>query len=113
MSAGDEDRRLVYSTDGGAQIPEKATRSRKAQANSGVPDDGVLRVFRERRRGSSVTVVTGLKEAELQTIGADLRRRCATGGTAKNGVVELQGDHRDAVIAYFKAQGRRVKSAGD
>jgi translation initiation factor 1 len=112
MTAGDEDRRLVYSTDAGRQAPEKVRTSRKSPAKNVVPDDGVVRVFRERRRGSSVTVVTGLKEAELHAIGADLRRRCATGGTAKNGIVELQGDRRDAVIAYFKALGRRIKSAG-
>jgi translation initiation factor 1 len=112
MTADGEDRRVVYSTDGGRQAPEKTRTSRTSGAKNVVPDDGVLRVFREKRRGSSVTVVTGLKDAELQAIGADLRRRCATGGTAKNGIVEVQGDHRDAVIAYFMALGRRVKSAG-
>jgi translation initiation factor 1 len=112
MTHAAEDRRLVYSTDGGSVVPEKTPSSRKKSTNSGIPDDGVVRVFREKRRGSSVTVVTGLKEAELQSVGSDLRRRCATGGTAKNGIVELQGDKREAVIAYFKALGRRVKIAG-
>jgi len=41
-----------------------------------------------------------------------LRRLCGTGGTTKNGVIELQGDHRDTVVAYFHARGRRVKRAG-
>lgn len=77
-----------------------------------LPDDGVVRVFRERRRASSVTVVTGLSVLELTRVSADLKRRCATGGTAKNGTLELQGDHRDAVIAYFEHEGRRVKRAG-
>lgn len=112
MTDAPEDRRLVYSTDGVSLVPEKMPTSRKTSAKSSVPDDGVIRVFREKRRGSSVTVVTGLKEAELHSIGSDLRRRCATGGTAKNGIVELQGDQRDAVTAYFKALGRRVKLAG-
>jgi translation initiation factor 1 len=112
MTQRDEDRRLVYSTDGGTQIREKTARAKNSQSTRRVPDDGVVRVFRERRRASAVTVVTGLTESELQAIGADLRRRCATGGTAKNGIVELQGDHRNAVIAYFEAAGRRVKSAG-
>jgi translation initiation factor 1 len=112
MTQRDEDRRLVYSTDGGRTVPEKPAPARPSSANRHVPDDGVVRVFRERRRASAVTVVTGLSKPELQAIGADLRRRCATGGTAKNGIVELQGDHRAAVIAYFEAAGRRVKSAG-
>src|ERR1700733_12993527 len=103
MTQAPEDRRLVYSTDGGAIVPEKAPPSRKSAAKSAIPDDGVVRVFREKRRGSPVPVVTGLKEAELQLVGTELRRRCAAGGTAKNGIVELQGDHRDAVVAYFKA----------
>jgi translation initiation factor 1 len=112
MTAPDENRRVVYSTDGGRHVAEKSPRVRASPSKRSVPDDGVVRVFRERRRASTVTVVTGLTEAELQATGADLRRRCATGGTAKNGIVELQGDHRAAVIAYFEAAGRRVKSAG-
>jgi translation initiation factor 1 len=112
MTAAHDDRRVVYSTDGGKQAAEKKSRPNKQQSVRSVPDDGVVRVFRERRRASAVTLVTGLTDAELQATGADLRRRCATGGTAKNGVVELQGDHRTAVIAYFEAAGRRVKSAG-
>jgi translation initiation factor 1 len=77
-----------------------------------LPDDGVVRVFRERRRASSVTVVTGVAQPDLERIGTELKRRCATGGTTKNGMVELQGDHRDAVIAFFEREGRRVKRAG-
>jgi translation initiation factor 1 len=77
-----------------------------------LPDDGVVRVFRERRRASSVTVVTGVAPADLERTGTELKRRCATGGTTKNGLVELQGDHRDAVIAFFEREGRRVKRAG-
>ncbi|HLJ83156.1 MAG TPA: hypothetical protein VKT51_03135 [Candidatus Eremiobacteraceae bacterium] len=84
-------------------VPEKYDR---------LPDDGVVRVFRERRRASSVTVVTGVAATDLERIGTELKRRCATGGTTKNGFVELQGDHRDAVIAFFEHEGRRVKRAG-
>jgi len=82
-----------------------------AQRNS-VPDDGVIRVFREKRRASAVTIVHGLAANEIDATGKELRRRCGTGGTTKNGVVELQGDHRNAVIAYFTERNRRVKKAG-
>jgi translation initiation factor 1 (eIF-1/SUI1) len=84
MTMPNDDRRVVYSTDGGRQALEKTPRAKIKQSKRSVPDDGVVRVFRERRRASAVTVVTGLTEPELQAIGADLRRRCATGGTAKN-----------------------------
>ncbi|MGA2392394.1 MAG: stress response translation initiation inhibitor YciH [Candidatus Lustribacter sp.] len=81
-------------------------------APPGVPNDGVIRVFREKRRASSVTVVHGVIPNEIDAAGKELRRRCGTGGTTKNGVIELQGDHRDAVIAYFTERNRRVKKAG-
>jgi len=110
--AGEQERRLVYSTDGGRHVEAVVRRPRPSIDKPRIPDDGVVRVFRERRRGSSVTIVTGLAAAELQTAGADLRRRCATGGTVKNGVLELQGDHRDSVIAYFERAGRKAKKAG-
>jgi len=77
-----------------------------------IPEDGVIRVFREKRRASSVTVLHGLLPNEIEATGKELRRLCGTGGTTKNGVVVLQGDHRDAVIAYFTERNRRVKKAG-
>ncbi|HET7815081.1 MAG TPA: hypothetical protein VFL13_11990 [Candidatus Baltobacteraceae bacterium] len=77
-----------------------------------VPDDGVVRVFRERRRASSVCVITGLLPRELDDTAKALKRLCGTGGTAKNGAIEIQGDHRDKIVAYFQAQGRQVKKAG-
>jgi translation initiation factor 1 len=77
-----------------------------------VPDDGIIRVMRERRRASAVCIVTGLSDRELADVAKALKRLCGTGGTAKNGVVEIQGDHRDTIIAFFQAQGRSVKKAG-
>lgn len=109
----DDDRRLVYSTDGSLPLP-KAPKRKVAPAPAGKapPDDGVVRVLREKRRASAVTVIHGLALAEIDALGKELRRMCGTGGTTKNGVVELQGDHRDAVVAYFLERGRRVKRAG-
>jgi translation initiation factor 1 len=77
-----------------------------------MPDDGVVRILRERRRAGTMTVVTGLAAHELDEIGKTLRRHCGTGGTAKNGVVELQGEHRERVAAWFAAAGRKTKLAG-
>ena len=72
----------------------------------------MVRVFRERRRASSVCVITGLRPPEIDDVAKALKRLCGTGGTAKNGVVEIQGDHRDKIVAYFQSQGRQVKKAG-
>ena len=77
-----------------------------------MPDDGVIRVGREKRRASSVTVIYGLEALELSEVASTLRKLCGTGGTTKNGIVELQGDHRDRIVAWFTEQKRRVKRAG-
>jgi translation initiation factor 1 len=110
-----DDRRLVYSTDGSLPLPRfdsKKDKRAKSDSKPSVPDDGVVRVGCEGRRGGSVTLVYGLEARELAAIGKELRRRCGTGGTAKNGNLELQGDHRDAVLAYFTERGRRTKRMG-
>ncbi len=77
-----------------------------------LPDDGVVRIMRVRRRASTVSVVTGLQPREIDAIAQTLKRHCGTGGTAKNGTVEIQGDHREKIAAWFAAQGRRAKLAG-
>lgn len=108
-----DERVLVYSTDGSLPLPKAAPRKpAPAAAKNAVPDDGTIRVFREKRRASHVTLVHGLLPNEIDGIGKELRRRCGTGGTTKNGIVELQGDHREAIVDYFTAHQRRVKKAG-
>jgi translation initiation factor 1 len=77
-----------------------------------IPDDGIVRVMRERRRAGTMTIVTGLPERELEETAKTLKRMCGCGGTAKNGVVEIQGDHRDKIVAHLEASGKRVKKAG-
>jgi translation initiation factor 1 len=106
-----DERVLVYSTDGSLPLPKPPAR-RPQPARGAPPDDGIVRVARERRRNSAVTLVHGLAPAELDTLAKELRRLCGTGGTAKNGIVELQGDHRDKIVAHFETLGRRVKRAG-
>jgi translation initiation factor 1 len=77
-----------------------------------MPDDGVIRVARERRRGGTMTLVFGLRADELDEHAKTLKRRCGSGGTVKNGVLEVQGDHRESIVAYFAALGRRALRAG-
>ncbi len=66
------------------------------------------------RGGKSVTLVTGLpgSDEDLKLLAADLKRRCGTGGTLKDGVIEIQGDHRDTLVALLRAKGLNVKRAG-
>jgi translation initiation factor 1 len=111
---------LVYSTDGGRMCPTcrrplaqcSCTKARPGAA----PSDGVVRVSRETkgRGGKAVTLVKGvpLGEAALAALGRELRTACGSGGTVKDGVIEVQGDHCDRVIALLKAQGHSVKRAG-
>lgn len=105
----DDDARLVYSTEGG-RVREPAG------GRSGVPSgpgDGVVRVSRTSsgRRGKTVTLVTGLPPGDLQAVAGELKRLCGSGGAVKDGVVEIQGDHRGRIIA--RLEGRyRVKAAG-
>jgi translation initiation factor 1 len=86
----------------------------KAAASN--PGDGIVRVSREtqRRGGKTVTVVRGLAldAAALVALGKRLRSACGAGGTVKDGVVEVQGDHADRVVALLTQDGWTVKRAG-
>ena len=109
--------RLVYSTVGGRVRPpdERPITPDRPAAKSVVPNDGVIRVFRERggRNGKVVTVVRGLPSgAALPALAADLKRLCGAGGTVKGGALEIQGDHRERLAERLREQGYPVKLAG-
>lgn len=76
----------------------------------------VVRVLRDAkgRGGKTVTVVKGisLSDNELQVLGKQLKTACGSGGTVKDGVIEIQGDHVDRVVAQLVAQGYKAKRAG-
>jgi translation initiation factor 1 len=76
----------------------------------------VVRVSRETkgRAGKGVTLVRGLAldNLALVTLGKQLKTACGSGGTVKDGVIEVQGDHCDKVIEVLKNQGFSVKRAG-
>ena len=111
---------LVYSTEGGRMCP--ACRKPLADcgckaAGAAVPrGDGVVRVSCETkgRGGKAVTVVRGLPldAAALAALGKRLRSACGAGGAVKDGVLEVQGDHRSRVVDDLKADGWTVKLAG-
>jgi translation initiation factor 1 len=106
--------RLVYSTDGGDRRDEKRAPPADQRRGPELPDDGVVRVFRDKggRRGKTVTVVRGLAAGDLAAVASDLKRHCGSGGSVKDGAVELQGDHREKVAARLESRGYRVKLAG-
>ena len=110
---------LVYSTELGRTCPDcrQAIAQCRCKAAAAVPaGDGIVRVSRETsgRKGKGVTVVRGLAldAAALADLGKRLRTACGTGGTTKDGVIELQGDQRDAVVAWLTKDGWTVKRAG-
>ncbi len=101
--------RLVYSTDGGRVKEEK-------QASSAPEGDGIVRLRLETkaRKGKGVTTVSGLQcsAEELKTLAKTLKQKCSTGGTVKDWVIEIQGDHRTTIKSHLEAQGHTVKLAG-
>ncbi len=105
--------RLVYSTDDGDRRNDRRAESPAGTRGPALPRDGVVRVFREKagRGGKTVTVVRGA-EADLEALARDLKRHCGTGGTVKGDAVEIQGDHRDKIVARLQSAGHRAKAAG-
>ena len=110
---------LVYSTQQGRMCPAcrrpvDGCTCRAAPAPAA--GDGIVRVSRETggRGGKTVTVVRGLAldAAALAELGRRLKAACGTGGTVKDGIIEIQGDHRDKVVALLEQDGRRVRRAG-
>ena len=108
---------LVYSTEGGRMCP--ACRRPVADCVCGKPaplpaGDGIVRVGRESRGGKVVTLARGLPldAAALAALGKTLRSACGAGGTVKEGVIELQGEHRDRVCEWLTQQGWKVKRVG-
>jgi len=78
--------------------------------------DGIVRVGRETkgRKGKGVTIVTGvpLASEELKALAGELKRKCGTGGTFKDGVIEIQGDHRDVLVEELRKRGYAAKKSG-
>ena len=117
--------RLVYSTGPGRLCPEcarptsecRCRRSKPAQPLApAAKGDGVVRVGRETkgRKGKGVTVISGVPLAgdALEELATRLKKRCGSGGTVAGNVIEIQGDHRDTLVAELARLGYTARRAG-
>ena len=130
VRSGGEDR-LVYSSEQGRICPacgrtESRCQCRGKSARARIKEreiaaearahDGIVRVGRSTkgRKGKTVSTVTGVPLAaeELRALAGDLKRCCGTGGALKDGVIEIQGDHRDTLVSELEKRGFKVKRAG-
>ena len=110
---------LVFSTLHGRMCPECARPVGLCVCRKKKPvpkGDGIVRVGRETkgRRGKCVTFVTGvpLDSDGLLLLAKQFKQRCGTGGTVKDGVIEIQGDHRDTLIGELSRLGYTVRKSG-
>ncbi|MCB1183129.1 translation initiation factor Sui1 [bacterium] len=111
--------RKVYSSEGGRLCPdcgEPADGCRCAATPAASRGSGRVRVGRETkgRRGKAVTVVSGLPlgAADLADLAKALKARCGAGGTVRDGVIEIQGDHRDTLVTELQSRGYDAKRSG-
>ncbi len=119
MGFSNDDKTLVYSTKSGRMCPDCRKAKKKcvcAKSKSVPTGDGVVRVGRETkgRKGKGVTIVSGvcLAPDALKSLAKELKKRCGTGGTLKQGVIEIQGDQRDILIPILQQKGFTVKKSG-
>lgn len=110
---------LVYSTDTGRICPDcgqPVALCRCKEPAARPAGDGVVRVSRETkgRGGKAVTLIKGLPmgDAELVALGKQLKAQCGTGGTVKEGVIEIQGDHVARIVQALTSKGLKAKAIG-
>jgi translation initiation factor 1 len=111
--------RLVYSTGMGTLCPNCRRAVRDCVCPKGTPGMAAptaVRVGRETkgRAGKGVTTVTGLplSPADLEALAARLKKRCGSGGTVREGVIEIQGEHRDTLVSELGKLGWPAKKSG-
>ncbi len=111
--------RIVYSTGVGTLCPNCRRAVRECVCPKGAPGAaqwGPVRVAREikGRAGKGVTTVTGLplSAAEIDVLATLLKKRCGSGGTVRDGVIEIQGEHRDTLVGELAKLGWAAKKSG-
>jgi translation initiation factor 1 len=111
--------RIVYSTGIGTLCPNCRRAVRECVCPKGVPGaakPSAVRVARETqgRAGKGVTTIRGLplSLSDLEALATKLKKRCGSGGTVREGVIEIQGDHRDVIVAELIKAGWQAKRSG-
>jgi translation initiation factor 1 len=111
--------RIIYSTGIGNLCPNCRRPVRDCVCPKGAPGaakPAAVRVGREikGRAGKGVTTVTGLplSLSDIASLAAKLKQRCGSGGSVRGGVIEIQGDHRDAIVADLTKLGWAAKKSG-
>ena len=109
----------VYSTEHGKMCPDCGEPFAQCvcRPKESIPKgDGVVRVSRETkgRKGKGMTLITGipLNRDRLLDLAKELKQTCGSGGTVKEGVIEIQGDHRDTLMELLREKGYHVKCSG-
>ena len=102
------DSKLVYSTEWTNGKPPTTQPSNAGSA------DGILRVRRETqgRKGAAVITIQGVAETEQKALASQLKKKCGSGGAIKQGIIEIQGEKLDQVMALLQASGYQVKKIG-
>ena len=110
----EKDVKLVYSTDRIVPRKKKQRDTGVSVARSAVLPGVVIRLDRKGRGGKSMTVVDGLclPKDELEVLLKRVKSSLGTGGTCKESALEIQGDHRDALMGMLEAAGYRPKKSG-
>ncbi len=109
---------LVYSTESGTMYPgcNKPAQQCASKKQQSIPRDGIVRLMRETkgRKGKGVTLINGLPldPEALKKLAKSLKQKCGGGGSVKNGIIEIQGDHRDVLEKELTTLGYTVKRAG-
>jgi translation initiation factor 1 len=120
---------LVYSSEHGRMCPQcgkpagccsckqqNRQQNRQQSQQQQPAGDGIVRVGRSTkgRKGKGVSVITGvpLTGAALDQLARELKQRCGSGGTVKDGVIEIQGEHRDLLVQQLQERGYTAKRSG-
>jgi translation initiation factor 1 len=118
-----DDSQLVYTTEAGRICPNCSRPIKKcvckgkpSTSSFDIKSDGVIRIRRETkgRKGKTVTAISGFNkdDDDLKNLASKLKNICGTGGSVKDGVILIQGDHRKAVKTELEKQGFKTKFAG-
>ena len=118
-----DESRLIYSTETGRVCPNCNRPTKKcvckgkhSKSSTDTKTDGIIRIKRETkgRKGKTVTTISGFdkNDGDLKALASTLKNICSTGGSVKDGVIIIQGDHREAAKTELEKQGFKIKFAG-